>query len=200
MRTVHLKGSQLIIALSLMLAACGERPVRDAQQPGSGNAAVRTTPEAEPAVTPVMPPSVRDLVDQLPTPGTGTPTVATRFTRDTVAVGEAAHLVTVTWFPRSLRDGLRRMPTLTQPLISGKPTFNQQVPVANGVRLNGGTVYDLYVSWRVVPTLHAGRIDASPAVIAYEPPASRGFVLAPAAPLTVRSLPAVLIVRAHRAS
>lgn len=182
---------------ALAVAACSLGPARDVAHSTTGTVGVRTdTADGKPAVSAVMSPSIRALVDRLPTPATGAPSVVTRFSRDTVNVGEAVDLVTVTWFPKKLRDAVRRQPGIKAPLISGvSGAIGQQLPIAGGTRMGGGAVYDLYVSWQTIPTLHGGRIEASPAVLTYSQ--SPSVVFAPAEQVTVRSLPTVLVVRSR---
>lgn len=193
--TWGVRAWRVAIGTALAVAACSLGPARDVQHRTADTVAVRTdTANEKPAVSAVIPPSIRALLDRLPPPTTGTPSVATHFSRDTVDVGEPAELVTVTWFPRPLREGLRHLPVITRPLISGlSGASGQQLPIAGGTRTAGGIQYDLYVSWQTIPTLHGGRIEASPAVLTYERPASTIF--APEDRMTVRSLPTVLVVR-----
>ncbi len=140
-------------------------------------------------------PRVRAMLDRFPVPPAGAPSIAIRFSRDTVWVGEQVELVTVTWFPRSLRDRLRRLPGITSPSLTGLwSARNQQLPIPVGTRVVGRQLYDMYVSWQTIFPLGGGRIEAPPAVLTYNLPTSTSY-FAPEERKLVRSAPAVLVVR-----
>jgi hypothetical protein len=140
-------------------------------------------------------PRVRAMLDRFPPPVAGVPSITMRYSRDTVWVGEQVELVTVTCFPRLLRDRLRRAPGITPPSLTGLWTArNQQLPVLVGTRVVGGQVYLMYVSWQTSFPLDGGRIEAPPAVLTYDLPTSTSY-FAPEDRKTVRSAPAVLVVR-----
>lgn len=140
-------------------------------------------------------PRVRAMLDRFPPPPAGAPSIAIRFSRDTVWLGEQVELVTVTWFPRPLRDRLRRLPGITSPSLTGLwSARNQQLPIPVGTRVAGGQLYDMYVSWQTIFPLGGGRIEAPPAVLTYNLPTSTSY-FAPEERKTVRSAPAVLVVR-----
>lgn len=140
-------------------------------------------------------PRVRAMLDRFPPPPAGLPSIAVRFSRDTVWVGEQVELVTVTWFPRPLRDRLRRLPGITSPSLSGLwSARNQQLPIPVGTRVVGSQLYDMYVSWQTIFPLGGGRIEAPPAVLTYNLPTSTSY-FAPEERKTVQSAPAVLVVR-----
>lgn len=140
-------------------------------------------------------PRVRAMLDRFPPPASGMPSITVRFSRDTVWVGEQVELVTAAWFPRSVRDRLRRMPAISSPLLAGVwSARNQQLPIPSGTRVVGGQVYDLYVSWQTIFPLGPGRVEAPPATLTYNLPTSTAY-FAPEEKKTFRSTAEVLVVR-----
>ena len=140
-------------------------------------------------------PRVRAMLDRFPPPHSSLPSIAIRFSRDTVWLGEQVELVTATWFPRSLRDRLRRLPGISAPSLTGLwSARNQQLPIPAGSRVVGGELYDLYVSWQTIFPLGPGRIDAPPAALTYNLPTSTAY-FAPEEPKLFRSTTATLVVR-----
>jgi hypothetical protein len=183
---------RIAIGLALVVAACSLGPARQHQAGGTARMEVA---DAIPAVSAVIPSSVRRILDRLAPPTSGAPSIVTAFSRDTVDIGDSVELVTATWFPRPLREALREMPGIRPPLISAPPGFgDQQPPIAGGTRVEAGTLYDLYVSWQTIPTSRSGRIEAAPAVLTYQLPG--GTIFAPRSQTVVRSSPTVLVVRA----
>src|SRR5690606_8550857 len=121
--------------------------------------------------------------------------IGIRFSDDTVWLGEQVELVTAAWFPRDLRDRLRRQPTLRTPSLAGlwsAPT--QTSPLLAESQRVGGRVYDLFVSHQILFPLASGPVDAPPAVLSYAVPASSSF-FAPEDRTTVESGTARLVVR-----
>jgi hypothetical protein len=127
--------------------------------------------------------------------------VAIRFSRDSVWVGEQVELVTAAWFPRRLRDRLRRQPTIKAPSLSGLwSARNQMLPIPAEARVVGGQMYDLFVSYQTIFPLGPGRIDAPPAVLTYDVPTSTSYfapeerktIVSPSARLVARGIPPAL--------
>ncbi len=154
-------------------------------------------------VVPLSPRAVA-MLDRFPPPRGGDVTVSTRFSRDTVWLGEQVELVTATWFRRDLRERLRRQPSLRTPALSGLWSAPASVsPVLAETRRIDGVVYDLYVSHQTLFPLGAGVIEAPPAVLTYAVPSSTSFfapeerrtVSSSAARLVVREIPAALGAR-----
>ena len=143
-------------------------------------------------------PRVRAMLDRFPLPRAGEPSVAIRFSRDSVWVGEQVELVTAAWFPRRLRDRLRRQPTIKAPSLSGLwSARNQMLPIPAEARFVGGQMYDLFVSYQTIFPLGPGRIDAPPAVLTYDVPTSTSYfapeerktIVSPSARLVARGIP-----------
>jgi hypothetical protein len=146
-------------------------------------------------------PRVRAMLERFPLPRAGEPSVAIRFSRDSVWVGEQVELVTAAWFPRRVRDRLRRQPTIKVPSLSGLwSARNQMLPIPAEARLVGGQMYDLFVSYQTIFPLGPGRIDAPPAVLTYDVPTSTSYfapeerktIVSPSARLVARGIPPAL--------
>jgi hypothetical protein len=145
--------------------------------------------------TTTVSPRVRAMLDRFPPPVAGAPSIAIRFSRDTVWVGEQVELATVTWFPRPLRDRLRHIPGINTPALSGLwSARNQQPQIPIGTRIVGGQLYDMYVSWQTIFPLGGGRIVSPPALLTYNLPTSTSY-FAPEERKSVPSAPATLVVR-----
>jgi hypothetical protein len=143
-------------------------------------------------------PRVRAMIERFPLPRAGEPSIAIRFSRDTVWVGEQVELVTAAWFPRQLRDRLRRQPTIKSPSLSGLwSARNQGLPVQAATRMVGHQAYDLYITYQTIFPLGAGRVEAPPAVLSYGVPTSTSYFapedrktfVSDSATLTVRGVP-----------
>lgn len=144
----------------------------------------------------VLPSSVRALVDRFPPPPNGQPSISVRFSHDTVWPGEQVELVTATWFPRPLRDRLRRQPMITTPSLTGAwSARSQSQPVQAITRVVGHQLYDLYISYQTIFPLSPGHVDAPSAALSYGVPTSTSY-FAPEERRVLRSDPAVLHVRA----
>lgn len=140
-------------------------------------------------------PRARAMLDRFVPPIDGEVSVATRFSDDTVWIGEQVELVTAIWFPRDLRQRLRRQPSLRSPTLAGMwsaPT--SALPELAETRRVGGVVLDLYVSHQTLFPLGAGRVEATPAVLSFAVPSSTSF-FAPEERREVTSRPARLVVR-----
>lgn len=144
---------------------------------------------------PGLSPRARQLLNHFTPPRDGRVGIGIRFSDDTVWLGEQVELVTAAWFPRDLRDRLRRQPTLRTPSLAGlwsAPT--QTSPLLAESQRVGGRVYDLFVSHQILFPLASGLVDAPPAVLSYAVPASSSF-FAPEDRTTVESGTARLVVR-----
>ena len=145
-------------------------------------------------------PRARAMVDRFTPPSAGQVSVGTRFSDDTVWIGQQLELVTAAWFPRDLRDRLRRQPTLRTPSLSGLWTApNQTDPILAETRRVNGRVYDLFISHQTLFALAAGQVEAPPAVLTYAVPASTSF-FAPEDRTTLESRVARLYIRPIPAS
>jgi hypothetical protein len=185
-----------MVGMALVVAACSLGPARAHQHASETAAGEARMADAVPAVSGVVPASVRELVNGLVPPTVGTPRIVTAFSRDTVSLGEPVELVTVTWIPQPLLEKLRRLPVVSIPLVSGLAgNGDQRLPITGGTRLETGAGYDLYVSWQAVPTSRGGRIEASGAELTYEGEQPGAMIFSSTNRMVFRSLPAVLIIR-----
>lgn len=145
-------------------------------------------------------PRARALVDRVSAPPAGEVAVGIRFSDDTVWLGEQIDLVTTAWFPRELRDRLRRQPTLRTPAVAGLWNApSQSSPLLADTRRVNGLVYDLFVSHQTLFPLSSGDVVAPPAVLTYAVPASGSF-FAPENRHVLESEPARVHVRPIPAS
>ena len=149
-------------------------------------------------------PRARAMLDRFVPPVNGEVTVATRFSDDTVWIGEQVELVTAIWFPRDLRQRLRRQPSLRSPTLAGMWSAPTSVlPELAETRRVSGIVLDLYVSHQTLFPLAAGPAEATPAVLSFAVPSSTSFfapeerreVTSRSARLVVRPIPAALAAR-----
>lgn len=150
---------------------------------------------------PSLPTRARAMLATFPVPREGEVLVTSRFSKDTVWIGEQVELLTAAWFPEELRSRLRRSPTLSAPSLSGLWSVqSQNLPVLAETRRVGRQVYAIYVQYQTLYPLGAGRVDAPPAVLNYSVPTSSSFfapedrksVLSRTATLVVRPIPADL--------
>ena len=146
--------------------------------------------------TTALSPRARDMLGRFPLPATaGGVSIAVRFSKDTAWVGEQVELVTAAWFPRELRDRLRRPPTLRGPSLSGLWSVqSQSLPILVETRRARGEVYDLFVMHQTIFPLGPGRIVSPPALLSYAVPASASY-FAPEERKSLTSRSATLQVR-----
>lgn len=140
-------------------------------------------------------PRARAMLDRFVPPIDGAVSVATRFSDDTVWIGEQVELVTAIWFPRELRQRLRRQPSLRSPTLAGMWSAPaSMLPELAETRRVSGVVLDLYVSHQTLFPLGAGVVEASPAVLSFAVPSSTSF-FAPEERREVSSRRSRLVVR-----
>ena len=121
-------------------------------------------------------PRLRRLLDQGTPPPPGQPAVDLLVAPDTVRVGEQVDVVTAAWFPRDLRQQLRRPPTLQPPVIDGVWSFPQTTPTGIAATRNiRGRWYDLFVSHQVVFPLVPGAVVVPRATLKYSTPVALQF-------------------------
>ncbi|MBK9549061.1 MAG: hypothetical protein IPO52_08210 [Gemmatimonadetes bacterium] len=146
--------------------------------------------------TTALSPRARDMLGRFPLPAAaGGVSIAVRFSKDTAWVGEQVELVTAAWFPRELRDRLRRPPTLRGPSLSGLWSVqSQSLPILVETRRARGEVYDLFVMHQTIFPLGPGRIVSPPALLSYAVPASASY-FAPEERKSLNSRTATLQVR-----
>lgn len=142
-------------------------------------------------------PRAQAMLSRFPPPTTaGAVTVAVGFSTDAAWVGEQVELVTAAWFPRELRDRLRRTPTLRAPSLKGLWSVQSQtLPRLVDTRRVRGEVYDLFVMHQTLFPLGPGRIESPPAYLSYSVPTSTSY-FAPEEAKSLASRTAVLQVRA----
>lgn len=142
-----------------------------------------------------LPARARAMLATFPPPREGAVMVTTRFSKDSVWIGEQVELLTAAWFPEELRSRLRRSPTLSAPSLSGLWSIQSaNLPVLAETRRVGRQVYAIYVQYQTLFPLGAGRVDAPPAVLSYSVPTSSSF-FAPEDRKSVLSRTATLVVR-----
>ena len=197
-------GWRVAVGSAMLLGACVLGPSHDDSKHDATGASSDTgarilTDSLRNAsiAVPQMPPRVQAMLKRFPPPANGLPTVATRFTRDTAKVGDEVEFVTVTWFPRRLRDSLRHMPYVTNPRFSGDSASRFESTTFTQTRNVRGQLYDMYSSWLRITTSRPGRIEARPATLSYQvqPPASFPEGLTAGEQRSVQSLATALVVR-----
>ncbi len=141
-------------------------------------------------------PRVRDLVARAPPPKPGKVTLAVLVSQDSVRVGEQVDVVTAAWFPRDLRQQLRRQPVLQPPVLDGVWSYPQAAPpgIAASRRV-GGSWYDMFIAHQIVFPIVAGRVNVPAAELRYSVPVAMQF-FSQEERLTVRSEPREIAVAA----
>src|SRR5207237_411788 len=95
---------------------------------------------------------------------------------DAVLVGQQLDVIAVAWFPRDLRERLRRAPILTLQTPEGVWSYPGAAPSEVAAsRLVRGRWLDLFVAHEAVFPLTPGRILIPPATVEYAVPASFSF-------------------------
>lgn len=125
--------------------------------------------------SPTTNPRLLALVRQAPPPsGRGEATLAVLVSDPVVVRGQQLDVLTVAWFPRSVRARLRRAPTLKPPVLAGVWSV-PQAPIPGVVASTsvGEETYDLFVSHQVVYPLSAGALTVPRARVEYALPISR---------------------------
>lgn len=123
-------------------------------------------------------PSVRALVDRLPSPPADSDVVVRVIALpDTMTLGDQLDLITTAWFPRAVRNQLRTPPTLTAPQVAGVWSYREVTPpgvVAS--RRVGGQWYDLFLSRQTVFPLTGGDLQVGAATVSYTVPVTYSFL------------------------
>lgn len=125
---------------------------------------------------PTMAMRVESLLARTPMPIEGEVALFTTPSADTVYVGDQLEILTTAWFPASVRERLRRPPTLRPPSLNG--VWSLPVVTLPGVaasRVIGITDYDLFASHQVVFPVAAGRLVIPAADLAFAGPGTRQF-------------------------
>lgn len=131
-------------------------------------------------------------------PREGQVAVLTTSSDDTVWLGDQLEILTTAWFPVSIRQRLRRPPTLRPPTLNGVYGFPVvTLPGAAAQRTIGDTDYDLFASHQVVFPLTSGRLTIPAAELSFSLPGGRPLFgedrlderRSPVRTITVRALP-----------
>lgn len=122
-------------------------------------------------------PVLKRLLDRAPQPARpGEPAVSLVLSTHSAAVGDQVDVLTAAWFPRTLRNQLRRPPTLQPPVIEGVWSYPQPVPPGvAATRRVGGVIYDVFVAHQIVFPLQPGGVAVPPAVLKYSVPIALQF-------------------------
>jgi hypothetical protein len=122
-------------------------------------------------------PVARALLDAMPPPrGGDAVSVAVIVSADTVLAGEQVDVVAVAWFPRAVRDRLRRPPVVTLPAAAGAWVLPQPAPSGVAASHRGADGwYDAFAVHHVLLPLAAGRVVIPPASVSYALPLSYAF-------------------------
>lgn len=153
-----------------------------------------------PDTTTGLSPVAREMLSRIPVPQNGGVSVGVQLSSGAAWIGEQVDMVTAAWFPRSLRDRLRRQPMLRTPPVAGLWTSpGTGSPILAESRRVGSEVYDLFVSHHILFPLTAGEVVVPPATLSYAVPASNSF-FAPEDRTTLESRSTRLVVRPIPAS
>jgi len=122
-------------------------------------------------------PIARSLLDAAPPPGRNDRVALTVIVPgDSVLVGQQVDVIAAAWFPRELRERLRRAPILTMQTPEGVWAYPGAAPAAVAAsRLVRGRWMDLFVAHQAVFPLTRGPIAIPPAVVDYAVPVSFSF-------------------------
>ena len=96
--------------------------------------------------------------------------------RDTVFVGQQVDVIVAAWFPRELRERMRRPPLLT--LETPQGVWAYPAATSSGVALSrqaGGRWMDLFIAHQVVFPLAGSRVIVPPASVEYALPVTFSF-------------------------
>src|SRR3989449_182297 len=122
-------------------------------------------------------PIARSLLDAAPPPAHNDQVAVTVIVPgDSVLVGQQVDVIAAAWFPRELRERLRRAPILTMQTPEGVWAYPGAAPTAVAAsRLVHGRWMDLFVAHQAVFPLTRGPIVIPPAVVDYAVPVSFSF-------------------------
>lgn len=119
---------------------------------------------------------VRELVARAPPPRPGAVGLSILLSSDSVRVGEQVDIVTAAWFPRQLRQQLRRQPVLQPPVLSGVWSYPQQAPPGiAATRRVSGVLYDMFIAHQVIFPLTPGTLKVPRATLRYSVPVAMQF-------------------------
>lgn len=141
---------------------------------------------------------VEALLPRSTIPREGQVAVLTTSSDDSVWLGDQLEILTTAWFPISIRQRLRRPPTLRPPTLNGVYGFPVvTLPGAAAQRTIGETEYELFASHQVVFPLTSGRLTIPAAELSFSLPGGRPLFgedrlderRSPVRTVTVRALP-----------
>jgi hypothetical protein len=122
-------------------------------------------------------PRARNLLARAPSPARGDRVALTMvLSADSVRTGEQLDVILAAWFPRSIRERLRRPPLLTLPTPENVWAYPPASP--NGVVLSrqvAGESMDLYAVHQVWFPLTPGHVTIPPAAVEYGLPVNFSF-------------------------
>lgn len=166
-----------------------------AQQPGAlligpvrarqGASVVSTEPilvtvdSAADASSVALSPLARSLLESTPPPISHRPdrvALTVLLPSDTVFTGQQVDLIAAAWFPRELRERMRRPPIVT--LVTPEGVWAYPAAASSGVALSrqvGGHWLDLFITHEVVFPLAPGRVIVPPASVEYALPVTFSF-------------------------
>lgn len=117
---------------------------------------------------------VEALLPRTPIPREGQVAVLTATSADTVYLGDQLEILTTAWFPVSVRQRLRRPPTLRPPSLNGVYSLPVvTLPGAAASRTVGETEYELFASHQVVFPVTEGRLTVPAAELSFTVPGGR---------------------------
>ncbi|MBI1967184.1 MAG: BatD family protein [Gemmatimonadetes bacterium] len=145
-------------------------------------------------------PLARGLLESAPLPARNDQVALTVIIPDdTVLVGQQVDMIAAAWFPRELRNRLRRLPVVV--LATPERVWAYPQPAPTGIaasRLVDGRWMDLFAVHTVVFPLAQGRVVIPPVSVTYAVPVSFSFfsreerytLRTDSAPMTILPLPA----------
>lgn len=123
---------------------------------------------------PMLGARVETILPRTPIPREGQVAVLTATSADTVYVGDQLEILTTAWFPVSVRQRLRRPPTLRPPTLNGVYSLPVvTLPGAAASRTVGETDYELFASHQVVFPLTPGTLRVPAAELSFTLPGGR---------------------------
>src|SRR5260370_15692367 len=148
----------------------GSRGVATPPRPGRGHGAA-------PGIAPAVSAVARRLIAAAPPPArTDQVQLTVVIAGDSVRVGQQLDVIAAAWFPRELRQRLRRPPILTLQTPDGVWAYPGAAPSdVAASRLVRGRWLDLFVAHEAVFPLTPGRIVIPPATLDYAVPANFSF-------------------------
>ena len=109
-------------------------------------------------------------------PEPGEPALTVALSSDTARPGDQVDVLTIAWFPRTLRSTLRRPPALKAPALEGVWTVGPPEPLGGMLRETvRGVPYDLFVTHQTVFPITAGTVRVPPGTLTFLVPSTQPF-------------------------